>query len=197
MEQLAFIILILLLLGLPASILGRTYFKGRLLIYRNLVTIVALAFYGYWLVKQSLLQPTGEGLAIQIVNKHPQTLDFYSIEVGEDERQQAVYHVEHWGNIRPEHYRVAYLPMKQSDEFWLVGFSGKTLAYYTQHMVLNKNEDRYIEANHYLNQSTKLSTIAKRQIDLHKQENNRHAVVVIFSFLIILINMILFFRHKK
>lgn len=195
MESLIGVVLVLLVVSLAGTVLGSRYFRGRLLIYRNIVTIGGIIFYGYYFFHKSMNLPDGKGVAIQVVNRHAESLDFYSIEVYDD--KNTGYKVEHLGEIRPEHYRVAYLPLQGTSEFWLVAFSGKQLAYYTQHIVSNKNEDKYIEATHYLNQSTKLSTIAKKEVEHHKAENIHLAVWIVLSFLIILVNGISWKGGKK
>ncbi|WP_018675852.1 hypothetical protein [Riemerella columbina] len=196
MESFVLILFILLLLSLPASVLGKGYFKGKLLIYRNIVTGLALVFFSYWLFKSSVVKPLADGLALQLVNKHSEPMDFYSIEVY-GEKNNNTYQVQHLGDIRPEHYRVEYLSLKETNEFWLIGYSKKKVAYFTQHVILNKNEDCYIEAANYLNQSTKLSLLANKEVQTYKKNNSRDAVWVVLSLLIVVINLILFFRKRK
>ncbi|MCD5969356.1 hypothetical protein [Riemerella anatipestifer] len=183
METLSFVLFILLLISLVRI--------NRLKLYRKIITIVGVLFFGYWIFTKIYPNSVGGSIAIQLVNKHPQTLDFYSLEV-----LDKGYNIVHLEDIRSEHYRVCHLGMKDTDEFWLVAFSGKKMVYFTQHIVGNKNEDLYIEANNYLNQSAKLSNIAEKQIRLYKREGLRDAVWVTFCFLILFINIVSWVKKK-
>ncbi len=102
-------------------------------------------------------------VGLQVVNKLPQALDFYLINVDKVDKSTTLI-PKHIGKIRPEYYRVEYLKMDKSDEYWIVGYLGKkNLVYFSQHAVPNKNIDQIVEVQNYINQSMKLSDAAKNK----------------------------------
>lgn len=149
-----------------------------------------LIFLGYFIYSKN--NYFGEQLSIQLINKNPELLDFYSIEVGKDEDK-----VNHIGKIRSNYYSVVGLEMSGTDEFWLVGLKGENIKYFTQHVVQNKNEDMRIEASHYLNQSIQLSEKAKEDILYHEEENKLEAVWVGLNVLFLFVNLVTLLSGKK
>ncbi len=88
--------------------------------------------------------------------------------------------------------------MKNSDEFWIAALRGKnTLVYFSQHSVPNKNEDQILEIRNYINQSLKLSDIAKTQIASMNFENMKTAIWLTLALLLIFLNLVLLLRKDK
>lgn len=153
------------------------------------VVSCVLIFLGYFIYSKN--NYFGEQLPIQLINKNPEPLDFYSIEVGKDEDK-----VNHIGKIRPNYYSIVGLEMSGTDEFWLVGLKGENIKYFTQHVVQNKNEDMRIEAS-YLNQSIQLSEKAKEEILHHEEGNKSEAVWVGLNVLFLFVNLVTLLSGKK
>ncbi|MDQ1095089.1 hypothetical protein [Chryseobacterium camelliae] len=139
-------------------------------LFRIVTVVLAVSVFTYWFIKKSSVGIVQNSLALQVINKLPQTLDFYVININEAENA-ATREVKHIGTIRPEYYRIEYLRMDKSDEYWIVGYLGKkNLVYFSQHSVPNKNIDQVIEIHNYINQSMKLSDTAKKQIEAYNHE---------------------------
>jgi hypothetical protein len=103
-------------------------------------------------------------VALQVINKLPQPLDFYVLTLNDAEAGKVI-ETKHLGKIRPEYYRIEYLKMDKSDEYWVVGYLGKkNLVYFSQNSVPNKNIDQIIEVQNYIIQSSKLSDLAKNRL---------------------------------
>ncbi|MGO4710664.1 hypothetical protein AB4Y90_16480, partial [Chryseobacterium sp. 2TAF14] len=103
----------------------------------------------------------------------------------------------HIGKIRPEYYRIEYLKMTKSDEYWIAGYLGKkNLVYFSQHSVPNKNMDQMIEVQNYINQSEKLSAIAKKEIEEDHYQNMLMGIWVTLCFLLLFLNFVLLVRKK-
>ena len=87
--------------------------------------------------------------------------------------------------------------MEKSNEYWIVGYLGKkNLVYFTQHSVPNKNIDQIIEVQNYINQSVKLSDIAKKQVEAYNYENIKQGIWVTLDFLLLFLNLVLLIRRK-
>ena len=105
-------------------------------------------------------------LTVQLINKLPFPLDFYIVKINNASTPDLQYETRHIGKIRKDYYRIDYLKMEESDQFWIAGYMGKkNLVYFSQHAVPNKNEDQIIEVRNYIVQSSKLSEVAKIQIE--------------------------------
>ena len=137
-------------------------------------------------------------MTVQIINKMPLPLDIYLVKINRDEDAQKVFETRHVGPIRTNHYRMEYLDVENSDEFWIAALQGKNnMVYFSQHSLANKNEDRNIEIQTYLNQSEKLSAIAKMKIDDLKLQNSKNAVWTVLDLLLLFLNIFLLFRKRK
>ncbi|GAA5086552.1 hypothetical protein GCM10023210_08550 [Chryseobacterium ginsengisoli] len=166
-------------------------------LFRIITLVFAVSFFTYWFIKKSSVGIVQDSVALQVINKLPQPIDFYVINLNEPEAGKAI-ETEHIGNIRSEYYRIQYLRMEKSDEYWVVGYLGKkNLVYFSQHSVPNKNIDQIIEVNNYINQSVKLSDIAKKQIDAYNYENIKLGIWVTLDFLLLFLNLVLLIRNKK
>lgn len=166
-------------------------------IFRILTLVFAISFFTYWFIKKSSVGIVQDSVALQVINKLPQPIDFYVINLNDPEAGKAI-ETMHIGNIRSEYYRIEYLRMDKSDEYWIVGYLGKkNLVYFSQHSVPNKNIDQMIEVNNYINQSVKLSEIAKKQVEAYNYENTKLGIWVTLDFLLLFLNLVLITRKRK
>lgn len=135
------------------------------------VTLLGIVFYVCWFVGHSFGGKSMNTYGVEVVNKLPQTVDFYLVKVSEDKKESRL-KIIHSGKIRSEHYRLEHLDMDGFNELWLVGFLGKeNLVYYSQHAIPNKNVDAVVEVNNYIITSRTLSEKAKKAIGNHIQGN--------------------------
>lgn len=172
---------------------GREWTK----IFPVITVVFTISIFTYWFIKKSLVSIVEDSVALQIINKLPQPLDFYVINLNDPEADK-ILETEHIGKIRPEYYRIQYLKMDKSDEYWIVGYLGKkNLAYFSQHAVPNKNIDQIIEVQNYINQSVKLSDVAKKRIEQYNYQNTKNAVWITLDFLLLFLNIILLIRRKR
>lgn len=162
----------------------------------RIVTIVfSISIFTYWFIKKSSVGIVENSLALQVINKLPQPIDFYVITLNDSEVGKVI-DTKHIGKIRPEYYRIEYLTMDKSDEYWIVGYLGKNLVYFSQHALPNKNIDQIIETRNYINQSVKLSDLAKKQIEAYNYENIKVGIWVTLDFLLLFLNLMLIMRRK-
>ena len=191
MGYLLFIILITLIISL---LLSKVKF-GSAKIFRAVILVFSISLFTYWFIKKSSIGVVQNAVALQLINKLPQPLDFYVLNVNNNKSDAL--EVMHLGKIRPEYYRVEYLKMTHSDEYWIIGYLGKKNAvYFSQHSVPNKNIDQMIEVQNYINQSVKLSGIAKKEIEAYNQENTKLGVLIILTLLLLFLYLSLFVRKK-
>lgn len=193
------IILILIFLIVALFLSGIRSGKWNLWskIARIIITISAAAYFTFWFVERSLSQFLENSLAVQVINYLPQPVDFYIIRIQEENDVQR-YFSKHVGQIRPEHFRIEYLNMQKSDEFWVIGYIGKDkLVYFSQVAVPNKNEDKIVEVRNYINHSLKLSTIATEKVADLKYDNIKLSIWVTLDLLLIFLNSVLLFRSRK
>jgi hypothetical protein len=187
-----------------ACVLSLVLFKvksGSMARWAKLFRIVTVVFstsvFTYWFIKKSAVAFVDNSVGLQVVNKLPQALDFYLIKVNKTD-QNTVLESKHIGKIRPEYYRIEYLKMDKSDEYWIVGYLGKkNLVYFSQHSVPNKNIDQIVEVQNYINQSMKLSEAAKKQVDAYNYENTKLGIWITLDFLLLFLNLVLLLRKNK
>ncbi|WP_082891160.1 hypothetical protein [Chryseobacterium glaciei] len=166
-------------------------------IFRIATVVFSISIFTYWFVKKSAVGIVKDSLSLQVVNKLPQTLDFYVIN-NNDPDKNGILEAKHIGKIRPEYYRIEHLKMDKSNEYWIVGYLGKkNLVYFSQHSVPNKNIDQIIEVQNYINQSVKLSDIAKKDVEAYNHENIKLGIWVSLDFLLLFLNLVLLLRKKK
>lgn len=191
MGYLLFIILITLIISLLLSKIKFGWAK----IFRAVILVFSISLFTYWFIKKSSIGVVQNAVALQLINKLPQPLDFYVLNINNNKNDAL--EVMHLGKIRPEYYRVEYLKMTNSDEYWIIGYLGKKNAvYFSQHSVPNKNIDQMIEVQNYINQSVKLSGIAKKEIEAYNQENTKLGVLITLNLLLLFLNLSLFVRKK-
>ncbi|AZI41249.1 hypothetical protein EIB74_05885 [Epilithonimonas vandammei] len=164
---------------------------------RIIITISAAAYFTFWFVEKSVSQFLENSLAVQVINYLPQPIDFYIIRVQDDNGVQS-YSSIHLGQIRPEYFRIEYLNMQKSDEFWVAGYIGKEkMVYFSQIAVPNKNEDKIVEVRNYINHSLKLSAIAADNVSKLKYDNIKLSIWVTLDLLLIFLNAVLLLRRRK
>lgn len=190
-----FIIFLALVLGLCFTLVKVGRFAKWAKLFRVLVVVFSISFFAYWFFERSVTRFLENSLSAQVISQLPQTLDFYIIKVEDNPSKNYV--TKHIGKIRPEHFRLEYLKMKNSNEFWVVGYLGKNMLYFSQHSVPNKNMDQIIEANNYIIQSSKLAEIAKQKIEEVNRQNIGTAVWVTLDFLLLFLNLALLLFKRK
>ncbi len=164
---------------------------------RTIITISSAAYFTFWFVERSVSQFLENSLAVQVINYLPQPIDFYIIRI-QDGEKETKYLSKHVGQIRPEYFRIEYLNMQKSNEFWVAGYIGKNkLVYFSQVAVPNKNEDKIIEVKNYINNSLKLSAVATEKIGELKYDNIKLSIWVTLDLLLIFLNTVLLFRSSK
>ena len=138
-------------------------------------------------------------LTVQIINKTPLPIDFYLLKInGNDNKSQKNIETRPVGIIRSDHFRMEYLDVENSNEFWIVGFLGKkNRVYFSQHSLAQKNVDQNIEVKNNLNQSDKLSKIAQTKIDELRFQNRQNAIWITLDLLLLFLNLVLIFRKKS
>lgn len=173
---------------------GRSAQLARL--FRGFTVLFSTLFFTYWFAERSLTASFGDSsMALQVVNRLPQTLDFYTVNVHEEEKEPR-YSAAHLGKIRTDYYRIGYLQVADSGQFWIAGYLGKEkLVYFSQHRVLKKTEDQVVEVRNYINQSMKLSAAAEREVARLKENNISASIWVALSMLLLFLNMVLIFRR--
>ncbi|WP_294250284.1 hypothetical protein [uncultured Chryseobacterium sp.] len=165
-------------------------------IFRIATVVFSISVFTYWFIKKSAVGIVQDSVALQVINKLPQPLDFYVVTLN-DEEVGKVNETRHIGKVRPEYYRIEYLKMDKSDEYWIAGYLGKkNLVYFSQHSIPNKNIDQIIEVRNYINQSVKLSELAKKQIEEYSYENMKTGIWITLDFLLLFLNLVLLIKRK-
>jgi len=165
-------------------------------LFRMVTLVISISLFTYWFIKKSAIGIVKNSVSLQVINKLPQTLDFYVINLNNLDKNGFM-ETQHIGKIRPEYYRIDHLKMSKSDKYWIVGYLGKkNLVYFSQHSVPNKNMDQMIEVRSYINQSEKLSEIAKQYVENYNFENIQLGIWVTLDFLLIFLNLSLLIRKR-
>ena len=193
-----FLLFLSLCAGLMLSVFRTGSFRTWTKAFRIFVVVAGIGIFTYYFVTKSLTKFRADALTIQMINKLPFPLDFYLIKINSEKDAPVVYETGHVGNIRSNYYRIEYLDMSHSDEFWIAGFMGKKkMVYFSQHAVPNKNEDQIIEIQNYINQSQKLSEIAGKQIEILKLENMKTAIWITLDLLLLFLNIALLLKKAN
>lgn len=165
-------------------------------LFRTVTLVISISLFTYWFIKKSAISIVNDSVSLQVINKLPQTLDFYVINLNNLDKNKSL-ETQHIGTVRPEYFRTDHLRMKNSDEYWVVGYLGKkNLVYFSQHSVPNKNMDQMIEVQNYINQSEKLSEIAKKYVETYNFENIQLGIWVTLCFLLMFLNLSLLVRKE-
>ena len=192
-----FLILIFLIIALFLSGIRSEKWNLWSKVARIIITLSAASYFTFWFVEKSVSQFLENSLAVQVINYLPQPIDFYIIRVQDDNGVQS-YSSKHLGQIRPEYFRIEYLNMQKSDEFWVAGYIGKEkMVYFSQIAVPNKNEDKIVEVRNYINHSLKLSAIAADNVSKLKYDNIKLSIWVTLDLLLIFLNAVLLLRRRK
>lgn len=166
--------------------------------FRIFLVIISAALFTYFFIVKSLTQFSKNSLTVQIINDLPLPLDFYIVKINSDKTVENKFETRNVGNVRSNFFRIDYLDMKSSEEFWVAGFMGKkNLVYFSQHFVPNKNEDQIIEIHNYNNQSAKLSAISKDLILEMKHDNMKTAIWITLDLLLLFLNFTLLFKKTQ
>jgi hypothetical protein len=198
MFYLFFLMAILLSVGLLFSVIKSGTFRWWAKAFRIVVVIGSMVVFTVYFVQKSLDQFVKNAFTVQVINKLPFPLDFYIIKINKDPEAKSRFEPKHVGIIRNDFYRNEYLKIPNTDEFWIAGYMGKkNLAYFSQHSILNKNEDQIIEIRNYLVQSSKLAEIAKIQIEALKFDNIKSAIWITLDLLLLYLNLALLVRKVK
>lgn len=163
---------------------------------RIIIILGTVVFYGFYFVKDNVVQYADNLMEVKVINKLPQPLDFHVIRVKREKDKDTEYVQKHSGKIRPQHYRSEYLNMEKSNEFWIVGFlSKRELVYFTQHSVPSGNTTQVVEIHNYINQSQKLSSRASNLIEERKLDHISTSVYISLGLLLLFINIVLLIRR--
>ncbi|QIG89436.1 hypothetical protein G6R40_07020 [Chryseobacterium sp. POL2] len=195
-----YLIIFLIFLLLCVALVLSLYKKGRFAviskIFRFVIVMGSIAYFTYLFIEKSLSQFLENSMAVQVINHLPQPLDFYIIRVSDAENTKK-YMSKHVGKIRPDFYRIEYLNMQKSNEFWIAGYLNKSrLVYFSQHAVPAGDKDQIVEVRNYINQSQKLSGIASDQVGILKYDNMKISIWITLDLLLIFLNSVLLFRRK-
>ena len=198
MEHLASFVLFLLIIALLLTVIPTGASKKRARVVRILIVLLALSYYGYFFTERSLPPFKKEALSMQLINKLPQTVDFYIILVSEKSDPSERFEVIHPGKVRPEHFRLEYLQREGWEQYWIVGYLGKrNLVYFSQHAVVNKNIDQILEISTFMNQSLRLSERSTQLIEERRSEYRRQSVTITLGLLLLFLNTIHLLRRRK
>ena len=198
MFYLFFLLVVLLSFGLLFSVIKTGRFKSWAKAYRIVVIAISVAVYASYFIQKSLDRFVENSLTVQVVNKLPFPLDFYVIKINADSDPDLKYETRHLGIIRNNYYRLDYLKMETSDQYWIAAYMGKkNLVYFSQHSVPNKNQDQTVEVQNYIVQSSKLAEIAKSQIEVLKFDNIKTAIWMTMGLLLLFLNLAVLLRKEK
>ncbi len=198
MFYLFFFLVFALAFSLFLSVIKTGRFAAPAKIIRIVAVSGAIVAFSYYFVKKSIHSYLENSVTVQVINKLPFPLDFYIIKVNDEADQDLKFQTQHLGIIRNNFYRIDYLQMPKSDQYWLAAYMGKKkLVYFSQHSVPNKNEDQILEVRNYIVQSSKLAEIAKTQIDALKFENIKTAIWITLGLLLLFLNLAILFRKEK
>lgn len=165
--------------------------------FRIITVVLGIGIFVYWFTESSVSRYLKDSLSAQIINKLPQPIDFYIIRIDNIKDQPTKYAIKHLGKIRPEYFRIEYMKMQNSGEFWLTGYLGKgDPVYFSQHSVPNKNIDQIIEVKNYIIQSEKLADTAKSLIEAETQKEINLGIWMTLDLLLLFLNAVLLLRKK-
>ncbi|MGA9213319.1 hypothetical protein [Kaistella sp.] len=198
MFYLFFLLAVLLAFGLLFSVIKTGRFGVWAKTFRIGIVGISIIVFSYYFIQKSLDHFLENSMTIQVVNKLPFPLDFYLIKVTNDTDSDLRYETKHLGDIRNNYYRIDYLNMDSSDQYWIAAYMGKrNLVYFSQHSVPNKNVDQIIEVQNYIVQSSKLAEIAKTHIEQLKFDNIKTAIWMTLGLLLLFLNLGVLLRKDK
>ena len=193
-----FLLVLFLSFCLLFSVIKTGRFQSWAKAFRIVIVAISAVVYTLYFVQKSLDQFVQDSLTVQVVNKLPFPLDFYLIKINDDADPDLRFETRHMGMIRNSYYRIDYLKMEKSDQYWIAAYMGKkNLVYFSQHSVPNKNEDQIIEVQNYIVQSSRLADIAKSRIEALKFDNIKTAIWMTLGLLLLFLNIALLFKTEK
>ena len=185
-------------LALLFSVIRNGRFRTWAKAYRIVIVAVTTGVFVFLFFQKSTYQFRENSLTLQLINKLPFPLDFYLIKINNTKDEDAKYETRHIGKIRNNYYRIDYLSMKDSNEYWIAGYMGaKKLVYFSQHSVPNKNEDQIIEVQNYIVQTAKFADTAQLKIAELKLDNIKTAIWITLDLLLLFLNLMLLVRKEK
>ena len=198
MYYLFFLLVVLLSFALLFSVIKTGRFGSWARAYRLVIVGLSVVVYSYYFIQKSIDHFVQDSMTVQVVNKLPFPVDFYLIKINDGSDPDFKFETRHLGIIRNNYYRIDYLQMDSSNQFWIAAYMGKkNLVYFSQHSVPNKNEDQIIEVQNYIVQSSKLAEIAKIHIEELKFDNIKTAVQMTLGLLLLFLNIALLIRKDK
>jgi len=193
-----FLLALALSLALLFSVIKSGQFALWAKVYRIAIVVVTAAAFIYLFIQKSTYQFRENSITLQLINKLPFPLDFYLVKINNTSDEDAKYETKHIGKIRNNFYRIDYLTMQDSNEYWIAGYMGaKKLVYFSQHFVPNKNEDQIIEVQNYIVQSAKFADTANLKIEALKLDNIKTAIWITLDLLLLFLNLMLLVRKEK
>ena len=190
-----YILIVILSFSLFLNLIRSGILKKCATVFRIFSIALGVSLFTYWFIEKSIDRLLQNSLSLQIINELPQPLDFYIITPDKKEGD-SLYTTEHFGNIRTDHYRLDNLMMKNSSEYWIVGYIGKNIAYFSKQSVPNINIDQVISINNYTIEDDSLAETAKEYIESYKAENMNNAFWVTMGLLLLFLNIGTFIKIK-
>jgi len=185
---LLFILFILLILSLLLVLVKGGRYKKASVFFRILSIVLGISIFTYWFVEKSIDKFLRNSVTLQLINELPQPLDFYVVKVEKKEGEN-LYVTDHLGIIRTDHYRLDYLKMSRSEEYWIAGYLGKNLAYFSDQYLINKNFDQVISVKGYTIADENLAEIAKKHVEEYKDQDLGFAIWMTLCMLLIVLNI--------
>lgn len=148
MEFILFGLFTMLCISLFLTIVKKNKFKGLFFLFRVFSVGIGIIFFTYWFFQKSIEQFLTDSTTVQVINELPQSIDFYIIKENQKDSKKK-YWIEHLGKIRQEHYRLNYIKFKNNEDYWVCGFLGKNLTYFSKHTITNHNIDQIISIKNF------------------------------------------------
>ncbi len=195
MNFLIFIIFLALSFAVSLSFIKRGRYILRAKVLRFIITVAAIVYFVVLFINKSSNVLHTDAMVMQIINKLPQTIDFYVVKINKTGDKK--YELFHSGKIRPEYYRLEYFKMENSGEYWIAGYLGKkNMVYFSQHSVPSANIDQIVEVQNYIIQSQKLASESQKIIDGERMQAIGSAIWITLDFLLIFLNIVLLIKRK-
>lgn len=193
MTYLLLIVLLLLFLSLFVSVIKSESWTKKIKGFRIIVSVIALLFTTF-LFLQASISLSSSHHKVKISNRLPQGLDFYILQPSQD--QKSIDKIQHVGEIRPDYFRKQDVALIQNQVFWIVGYLGQNMAYFSKNIFNSKEGLQEVDVNFYRLPKTDVL----QQIELAIQQENHlfrdQAIVVSLILLLLFLNLVLLLRKK-
>lgn len=196
MENILLILFFILCLSLVLTLVQKGKYARWAVFFRIFSIVVGFSIFTYLFIIKSIDKYFQDATAIQVINELPQALDFYVI-IPEKSAEKTKYSIEHLGIIRADHYRLNYLRLDNAHQYWIIGYLGKNVSYFTQHFVPNKNIDQVISINNYKIEDEELLENAKNNIENYKKIYMDMAFWITMNLLFLVLNLGTFIKIKS